>query len=273
MFYHFRLSFPLQTGCIFLVLHILSNFGFYPEHFVFHAVETPNCWYIPPKNVDFFFFKQTVSQIQTVISGLPVGVVSQFSGLYLILIGLFKSFPGMHGPWGWPGTWTKFILRTWGSPSLALSSPRFLPSLSDGLYLLVPQLRKTVGFLSPLQDHSPPPDQSCKNGELTLCQSFLCFDSLPKCACFRSVSRAFNVVAFCILCIVYSGNFWENWCLLGVNSPHSKQNSELHFERKSRRPLCRNSEKGHLTQEDQWVQKMKVENNVISSGLPMIAFL
>lgn len=58
MFYHFRLSFPLQTGCIFLVLHILSNFGFYPEHSGFHAVEIPNCWYIPPKNVAVFFLSR-----------------------------------------------------------------------------------------------------------------------------------------------------------------------------------------------------------------------
>ena len=118
-----------------------------------------------------FLFQQLVGFRLSSLAYLRMWSVT-CQGSVSSLLGCFKSSPGMHGSQGWPDTWVKLTRRTWESPFLARSFPRFLPSLSGGLYPLVPQVRKMVFYHhSKITAH---PQTKAAGMENSLCSS-LCY--------------------------------------------------------------------------------------------------
>ena len=104
------------------------------------------------------------------------------------LIGLFQVLPRHAWFIGLARHVGKVDTQNLGIPFLACSFPRFLPSLSGGLYPLVPQARKTVFYHhSKITAHPQPKAARMENSlcsslcyVLTLLQNVSAFDQSPE---------------------------------------------------------------------------------------------
>lgn len=163
-------------GCIFLILHIVNDFGFFPEHIDYYAVEIS--WfmlYSPQEGWSFCFSGHIVTvrwHLRFACGGWQLG---SLHCQHLILTWAASSLPRERIDQGGSRTLWRSSHTEPGAPLPPISafldfSPHFLelqPTLcswSSG--------HGVVGFLSELQllPHRPPgpqptSEQSCTNGD------------------------------------------------------------------------------------------------------------